>query len=56
MNLHAFLIIDSVLLDVAGVAALFEGETELGLALLLVAALTFIGGLTRRRQVQTASV
>jgi hypothetical protein len=56
MNLHTFLIIDSALLDVAGVAALFEGETELGIALLVVAALIFIGGLARRRQVQVASV
>ena len=40
MNLHTFLIADSVLLDIAGAVAL------------LVAALTFIGGLARRRQVQ----
>ena len=52
MNLHTFLIADSVLLDIAGAVALFDGETEVGLALLLVAALTFIGGLARRRQVQ----
>jgi hypothetical protein len=52
MNLHNFLIVDSVLLDVAGAVALLEGETELGLALLLVAALAFIGGLARRRQLQ----
>lgn len=56
MNLHTFLIADSVLLDVAGVAALLEGETELGLVLLLIAALTFVGGLARRRHAQPASV
>ena len=56
MNLHTFLIADSVLLDVAGVAALLEGATELGLVLLLIAALTFVGGLARRRQAQAASV
>jgi hypothetical protein len=50
-----FLIIDAVLLDVAGVVALFEGETELGLALLVVAALAFIGGLARRRQFQASA-
>jgi hypothetical protein len=55
MNLHTFLIADSIVLDVAGVAALFEGETELGLGLLLLAVLTFIGGLARRRQAQTVS-
>jgi len=55
MNLHTFLIADSVLLDVAGAAALLEGETELGLALLLVAALTFIGALVRRRQLQASA-
>ena len=55
MNLHTFLIADSVLLDLAGAVALFEGETEIGLALLFVAALTFIGGLARRRQLQASA-
>jgi hypothetical protein len=55
MNLHTFLIVDSVLLDVAGAVALLEGETEFGLALLLVAALAFIGGLARRRQLQASA-
>jgi hypothetical protein len=55
MNLHTFLLIDSVLLDVAGVAALIAGETALGVALLVIAALTFLGGLARRRQLHTAS-
>jgi hypothetical protein len=55
MNLHTFLIIDSVLLDVAGVVALLEGQTELGLALFVVAALVFIGGLARRRQLQASA-
>ena len=50
MNLHTFLLIDSVLLDVAGVVALFEGEAELGVGLLLLAAVAFITGLARRRQ------
>lgn len=50
MNLHTFLLIDSVLLDVAGVAALFEGEAELGVGLVLLAAVAFITGLARRRQ------
>ena len=55
MNLHTFLIIDSVLLDVAGAVALFEGETELGLGLFAVAVVAFVGGLARRRQLQTAA-
>lgn len=55
MNLHTFLLIDSVLLDVAGAVALLEGETELGLALIVVAALAFIGGLARRRQLQVSA-
>ena len=49
MNLHTFLIIDSVLLDVAGVVALLEGESELGVGLLLLAAIAFVSGLARRR-------
>ena len=52
MNLHTFLLIDSVLLDVAGVVALFEGETELGMGLLVLAAIAFITGLARRRHLQ----
>jgi len=55
MNLHTFLLIDSALLDVAGVAALLEGETTLGVALFVVAALAFLGGLARRRQLQTSA-
>jgi hypothetical protein len=55
MNLHTFLIIDSVLLDVAGAVALLEGQTELGLALFVIAALAFIGGLARRRQLQASA-
>ncbi|MGH9010760.1 MAG: hypothetical protein ACRDYF_13065 [Acidimicrobiia bacterium] len=55
MNLHTFLIIDSVVLDVAGAVALLEGETELGLALFVVGALAFIGGLARRRQLQASA-
>ena len=55
MNLHTFLIIDSVVLDVAGVAALLEGETGLGAVLFLLAAVTFIAGLARRRHLQTTS-
>lgn len=53
MNLHTLLIADSVLLDIAGVAALVAGETTLGAALFGVAALTFLGGLARRHQLQT---
>jgi hypothetical protein len=53
MNLHTFLLIDSVLLDVAGVAALIGGETALGAAFLVVAAMAFFGGLARRRRLQT---
>jgi hypothetical protein len=56
MNLHTFLIADSVLLDVAAVAALVAGETTLGLALFVVAAVAFLAGLARRRQLQTSSV
>ena len=55
MNLHMFLIIDSVLLDIAGATALLRGETELGLALLVIAAIAFLTGLVRRRQVQPRS-
>ncbi len=55
MNLHTFLLIDSVLLDVAGVAALIAGETALGAALLIIAAVIFLGGLARRRQLETAT-
>ncbi len=55
MNLHTFLIIDSVLLDVAGVVALLEGETGLGAGLLVLAAVAFIAGLARRRQLQASS-
>jgi len=55
MNLQTFLIIASVLLDVAGLVALLEGETQLGLGLFVVAALAFIGGLARRRQLQAAA-
>jgi len=55
MNLHTFLIADSVLLDVAGAVALFEGQTELGLILFALAALAFIGGLARRRQLQASA-
>ncbi len=53
MNLHTFLLIDSALLDIAGVVALLEGETALSVTLFVVAALAFIGALARRRQLQT---
>ncbi len=52
MTLHRFLIIDSVLLDIAGVTALLEGETELGLALVAAAAIAFLTGVSRKRQLQ----
>jgi len=55
MNLHTFLLIDSVLLDVAGVAALLEGEAELGVGLLLLAAVAFITGLARRRHLYASA-
>jgi hypothetical protein len=55
MNLHTFLIIDAAVLDLAGVAALVEGETELGLALFLVAAVVFVTGLARRHRLQASS-
>ncbi|MEW6475094.1 MAG: hypothetical protein AB1679_22805 [Actinomycetota bacterium] len=55
MNLHTFLLIDSVLLDVAGVVALLEGEAGLGVALLLLAAVAFITGLVRRRNLQASA-
>ena len=55
MNLHTFLLIDSVLLDVAGVVALLEGEIALGVALFVVAALAFIGSLARRRQLSASA-
>ena len=55
MNLHSFLIADSVLLDIAGAVALLEGQTEVGLALFVVAALAFVGGLARRHQLSLAS-
>ena len=55
MNLHRFLIIDSVLLDIAGVVALLQGATELGLVLVAAAAIVFLAGLARRRQLQASS-
>jgi hypothetical protein len=55
MNLHTFLFIDAVLLDIAGAVALLEGKTELGLTLLIVAAVAFLGGLARRQQLQASS-
>ena len=55
MNLHTFLLIDSALLDIAGVVALLEGETTLGIALFVVAALAFVGALARRRQLQNSA-
>ena len=55
MNLHRFLIIDSVLLDMAGVAALVAGETGLGLALIVAGAIAFLTGRARRRQLQASS-
>ena len=50
MNLTTFLIADSVLLDIAGVVALVEGKTELGLALLAVAVIALVTGLIRKRE------
>jgi hypothetical protein len=41
MNLRRFTLIDSVLLDVAGVAALVAGEVTLGVILLALAAVAF---------------
>jgi hypothetical protein len=41
MNLRRFALIDSVLLDVAGVVALVAGEVTFGLILLAVAAAAF---------------
>jgi hypothetical protein len=41
MNLRRFALIDSVLLDVAGVAALIAGEVTLGVLLLGLAAAAF---------------
>ena len=55
MNLHRFLIVDSVLLDMAGVAALVAGETGLGLALIVAGAIAFLTGRARRRQLQASS-
>ena len=49
MNLQRFLLIDAALLDVAGVALLFAGETIPGLAVLVVAAIAFTAFLMRRR-------
>ena len=42
MNLRRFTLIDSVLLDVAGVAALVAGEVTLGVILLALAAVAFM--------------
>lgn len=55
MNLSTFLLIDSVLLDVAGVVALLEGETPLGVGLLVLAAVAFVSGLARRRAVRASA-
>ena len=41
MTLRNFLLIDSVVLDIAGIAALFAGEVALGVTLLAVAAAAF---------------
>ena len=41
MNIRRFALIDSVLLDVAGVAALLAGEVTLGVILLAIAAVAF---------------
>ncbi len=54
MNLHRFLIIDSLLLDIAGVAVLFAGDTGLGLALIVAGAIAFLTGRARRRHVQAS--
>jgi hypothetical protein len=42
MNLRRFTLIDSVLLDVAGVAALVAGVVTLGVILLVLAAAAFL--------------
>ena len=42
MNLRRFTLIDSVLLDIAGVAALVAGEVTLGVILLALAAAAFV--------------
>jgi len=48
MNLKTFLIADSVLLDIVGLVALVEGATALGLAVLVVAVITFVIAVTRK--------
>jgi hypothetical protein len=48
MNLKTFLIVDSVLLDIAGAVALAEGATALALAVLAVAVITFVIAVTRK--------
>ncbi len=53
MNLRRFALIDAVLLDVAGVAALVAGEVTLGVILLAIAAVAFMAfvALGRRESV-----
>ena len=42
MNLRTFLLIDSVLLDIAAVVALIAGAAPIAIALFAIAAVTFI--------------
>ena len=50
MTFRRFLLIDSLALDVAGIAALVAGATTLGVVVLALAALTFLAwiGVGRR--------
>ena len=54
MNLRRFALIDSVLLDVAGVAALVAGEVTFGVILLAIAAVAFAAFLVLGRRDQVA--
>ena len=50
MTLRRFLLIDSLALDAAGLVALLAGATTLGIALLTIAAVTFVASVALGRR------
>ena len=50
MTIRRFLFIDSLVLDVAGIAALIAGEVTLGVILLAAAAVVFVAFLALGRR------
>ena len=51
MTLRRFLLIDSFALDAAGLVALLAGATTLGIALLAIAAVTFVASVALGRRI-----